>query len=174
MARTHEYSCQIACLHAWHVSRQNEKNKCMHLWGSPPPAKREAINSIKESELCQRQGSEMTTTAFAFFILFTWMVSSNTLFRVCHQCSDFGLCRHTEEKRSQNVFTQLAHHEQAAVHRKANLTWERWVKLVVNYKRTFYFHCGSFMLFSSLACFSGPAHYLVGVHILRPASALGT
>lgn len=161
-----------SCLHAWHPSRQNEKNKCTRLWGSPTssqaPTQQETINSIKESKLCQRQGSEMTTAAFAFFMLFTWMVSSNAWFRVCHQCSDFDLCGHTEGKRSQNAFTQLAHYEKAAV-RKANLTWKGWVKLVVNYKLKFCLHCWSFMLFSWTACFSGPAHYLVDVHILGPA-----
>lgn len=96
----------------------------------------------------------MTTAAFAFFILFTWMVSSNAWFRVCHQCSDVDLCGHTEGKRSQNAFTQLAHHEKAAVHRKADLTWKGWVKLVVNYKLKFYVHCWSFMLLSWIACFS--------------------
>lgn len=97
----------------------------------------------------------MTTAAFSFFILFTWMVSSNTWFRVCHQCSDFDSCGHTEGKGSQNAFTQLAHPQKAAVHRKANLTWKRWVELVVNYsKLTFYLHCWwSFTLFSWIACF---------------------
>lgn len=132
-------SCQIICLHAWHPSRQDENNKC--LWGWPTsteaPTQQEPINSIKESELCQRQGSEMTTAAFAFFILFTWMVSSNAWIRVCRQCSDLDLCGRTDGKRSQNAFTQFTHHEKAAVCRKANLLGKRWVKLVVSYKLMF-------------------------------------
>lgn len=142
------------------MRQDKTKKKCMCLWGWPTSSsaltQQEPINSNKESKRCQRQGSEMTAAAFVFFILFTWMASSNALLTVFQQCCDFELCERTEGKRSQNAFTQFTRHEKAAVHHKAPLKEERWVKLLVNY----IFRANV----SWIVCFSGPAQYLV--HIL--------